>query len=95
MNKTIKLNDIEYYTADDVFKMEPHSFIGCSKTSRDIVTKKKLDVNDFIYMKYIKSTSKWMPSNSSYRLAKVLITKNWVHNNLILFKTIKTEDKKE
>jgi hypothetical protein len=92
MNQIIKVNDIEYYTADDVYKMEPHSFIGCSKTSRDIVTKKKLDTKDYIYMKYIKSTNEWLSSNSSYRLAKVLITKDWVEKNLIMFKTIKTED---
>ena len=92
MSEIIKVDDIEYYIADDVYKLEPHNFIGCSKTSRDIITKKKLTEKDYIYMKYIKSTNEWLKSNSSYRLAKVLITRDWVENNLIMFKNVKTEE---
>ena len=91
MNQIITIKNIEYYLADDIYKMEPHSFIGCSKTSRDIIVKKKLKPEDYIYMKYIKSTNEWSQSNSIYRLAKVLITKDWVHSNLIMFKTNKTD----
>ncbi len=58
MNQIITIKNIEYYLADDIYKMEPHSFIGCSKTSRDIIVKKKLKPEDYIYMKYIKSTVK-------------------------------------
>ena len=87
----IKVNGIEYYTADDVYRMEPESFVGCSKTSRTIIINKKLKSNDYIYMKYIKSKNEWVASEESYKLAKVLITKNWVHKNLIKFK--KAEDK--
>jgi len=92
MSQIIKINDIEYYTGDDVYKMEPESFTGCSKTSRLIVTNKKLKPTDYVYMKYVKSKNEWVPSEESYKLAKLLITKYWVHNNLIKFKEIKTND---
>lgn len=92
MSQIIKINDIEYYTGDDVYKMEPESFVGCSKTSRLIVTNKKLKPTDYVYMKYVKSKNEWVASEESYKLAKLLITKKWVHNNLIKFKEIKTTD---
>lgn len=42
MNQIIKVNEIEYYLADDVYKLEPESFTGCSKTTRMIIIKKHL-----------------------------------------------------
>ena len=92
MAQTINIANIEYYDADDVYRMEPDSFTGCSKTSRLIVSKKKLRPEDYVYMKYIKSTDQWEPSTRDYKKAKVLLTKQWVHANLIMFKAIKTDD---
>ena len=92
MSQIIKINEVEYYLADDVYKMEPESFVGCSKTSRLIVINKKIPIGDYIYMKYIKSKKEWVPSEESYKQARVLLTKSWVHQNLIQFKTNKTEE---
>lgn len=92
MEKILKINNKEYYLADDIYKMEPESFVGCSKTSRLIVTNKKLKQNDYIYMKYIKSKNEWVVSEESYKQAKLLITKEWVASNLIKFKKEKTEE---
>jgi hypothetical protein len=96
MNQVIKIHvnghDIEYYMADDVYKMEPESFTGCSKTSRLIVVNKKLKPNEYTFMKYIKSKNEWVQSEENYKLAKLLITKKWVHDNLIKFKEIKTDE---
>ena len=64
MNQLIKVDNKEYYLADDVYKMEPKSFVGCSKTSRLIVTNKKLKQNDYLYMKYIKSKNEWVATSS-------------------------------
>jgi hypothetical protein len=85
-------NNINYYHADDVYKAEPESFTGCTKTSRNIIKNKKLKPEEYIYMKYIKSKSEWIPSEESYKTAKVFITEDWVHNNLIQFKAEKTEE---
>lgn len=43
-------------------------------------------------MKYIKSSNEWILSNSEYRQAKLLITKKWVYDNMIMFKNNKTEE---
>jgi hypothetical protein len=92
MNEIIKVDEIEYYLADDVYKLEPESFIGCSKTSRMIIIKKNMKTKDYLYMKYIKSSNKWNLSNSEYKQAKLLITKKWVYDNLIMFKNNKTDE---
>lgn len=90
MNK-YTINNVDYYLADDVYKTEPESFVGCSKTSRLIIKNKKLKQNEYIYMKYIKSSNEWRASDETYKTAKVFITCEWTHNNLIKFK--KTEQK--
>jgi hypothetical protein len=85
-------NNIKYYLADDVYIEEPISFIGCSKNSRFIVKKKHLNDTEYIFMKYIKSSSEWVISEEKYKLAKLFITKEWVHNNLLKFKENKTDE---
>ena len=86
MIELIKFNNEEYYNADDVYKLEPHSFIGCSKTSRLIIIRKKLKEEDYVYARYDKLSNSWISSDAMYRLAKVLLTKTWVMSNLIKFK---------
>jgi hypothetical protein len=44
-------------------------------------------------MKFIKSKNEWASSEEAYKTAKVFITLEWVHNNLIRFKN--QEDKTE
>jgi hypothetical protein len=90
--KIYTFNKTEYYLADDVYAEEPISFIGCSKNSRFIVKKKNLNENEYIYMKYIKSSSEWVLSEEKYKLAKLFITKEWVHNNLLKFKENKSDE---
>jgi hypothetical protein len=92
MNKIITFQNIEYYLADDVYAMEPESFTGCSKTSRLIAKNKKLSPNEHIYLKFIKSKNEWSLSSEEYKQAKLLITKDWVHSNLIQFKQEKNDE---
>ena len=82
----------EYYLADDVYNEEPISFIGCSKTSRLIIKKKNLKENEYVYMKYIKSQDKWQKSDENYKTAKLFISSEWTHNNLLKFKETKTQE---
>jgi hypothetical protein len=90
--KVYTFHNIEYYLSDDVYSEEPDSFIGCSKTTRLIVEKKHLKNNEYIFMKYIRSSSEWVISEEKYKLAKLFITKEWVHNNLIKYKPEKTDE---
>ena len=82
----------EYYLADDIYNEEPISFVGCSKTSRLIIKKKNLSENEYIYMKYIKSFNEWQKSDDKYKNAKLFITSEWTHNNLLKFKENKTQE---
>ena len=85
-------NNIEYYLSDDIYNEEPESFIGCSKTTRLIIEKKHLKEDEYIFAKYIKSSSEWILSEEKYKLAKLFITKEWTHNNLIKYKPEKTDE---
>ena len=90
--KNYTFENQEYYLADDVYNEEPISFIGCSKTSRLIIKKKNLQDNEYIYMKYIKSQDKWQKSDENYKTAKLFISSEWTHNNLLKFKETKTQE---
>jgi len=89
--KKYTFNNTEYYLSDDIYNLEPQSFIGCSKTTRLIIKNKKLKKDDYIFMKYLKSTNEWKDSEESYRKAKLFITVKWTNKNLICFKN--SEDK--
>jgi len=76
MNK-YTFNNKDYYLADDVYKTEPESFVGCSKTLRLIIKNKKLKPEEYLYKKYIKSKNEWLDSEEAYKSAKVFITADW------------------
>jgi hypothetical protein len=86
MTKIFTITNKKYYLADDVYAMEPQSFVGCSKTSRLMVKNKHLQPENYVYMKHIKSNNTWIRSDENYKKAKLLISEEWMHNNLIQFK---------
>ena len=90
--KIYSFDNKDYYLADDIYNEEPISFIGCSKTSRLIIKKKNLHENEYVYMKYIKSFNEWQKSDDKYKNAKLFITSEWTHNNLLKFKDNKTQE---
>jgi hypothetical protein len=90
--KLYSFENKEYYLADDIYNEEPISFVGCSKTSRLIIKKKNLKDDEYIYMKYIKSFNEWQKSDDKYKNAKLFITCEWTHNNLLKFKENKTQE---
>jgi hypothetical protein len=91
--KLYSFNNKYYYLSDDVYNLEPNSFIGCSKSTRTIIKNKKLNEKDYIFMKYIKSKNEWLISEDKYKSAKLFLTKEWTTNNLVIFK--KDDDKTE
>jgi prophage antirepressor-like protein len=91
--KVYNFNNKDYYLSEDVYNLEPISFIGCSKSTRSIIKNKKLNEKDYIFMKYIKSKNEWLISEDKYKSAKLFLTKEWTTNNLVIFK--KDDDKTE
>lgn len=75
-----------YYIASDIYKLEPESFVGCSKNTRQMILKKNISQNNHIYASFIKSKNCWEVKDSKYNQAKPFISVEWVHKNLICFK---------
>lgn len=84
--------DRAYYLAEDVYKLEPQSFIGCSRTSRLMITKKNIPADQYVFCAWIKSRNVWEPKDPKYNQAKPFIAVGWVHQNLVAFKEEKTEE---
>lgn len=80
-----------YYIASDIYKLEPESFVGCSKNTRQMIIKKNISEEHHVYASYIKSKNTWEVKDSKYNLAKPFISTEWVHSNLVFFK--KQEEK--
>lgn len=80
--KTIKLNSIQYYLADEIYKYDSTAFVGMglSKNIRSMIQKKKIPATDYIFA-YVKN-EKWIVSNESYNKAKLLLSFIWVNANI-------------
>jgi hypothetical protein len=89
--ETIKFNKNEYYLAKNVYEAEPQSFAGCSKTVRNIIKVKNLTDKEYIYLR-ADSTKALVAASVDYPRAKLYLAKKWVHDNLIQFKKVKTEE---
>ena len=88
---------ISYYLAADIYRLEPESFVGCSKNTRQMIVKKKIQDSDCIFATLIKSKGVWEPKDRKYNLAKPFISVEWARANLAAFKNQeeKTEEDKE
>ena len=91
MNKPVKiiLQDNEYYLGEDIYEYDVCYFRGCINV-RDIIKKKKLQMNDYIYA--YKKKDQWVISKENYARAKLLITTKWVEDNLPKDKIQKVEN---
>jgi len=85
-------NKIEYYKAEEVYKYEPESFLGCSKTPRKMIEKKNLQPNDYIYKKKNNTTNKWEDTDPTYKQAKLFVTVEWAHQNVVKLNGNKTAE---
>ncbi|QKF94783.1 BRO N-terminal domain-containing protein [Fadolivirus algeromassiliense] len=77
---TLTINNNQYYKADDVYSINPAFFYGCASNPRNIVTKKNLSADLYIYVK--QKDNNWELSDKSYCRAKLLLSKLWVDANV-------------
>ena len=80
---TITINKTEYYHATDIHNFDSAFFYGCRNNVRNIVEKKKMEDNDYIYA-YIKN-KEWTISNGGYCKAKLLLSRDWCVDNVPKF----------
>jgi hypothetical protein len=76
----IILEDQPYYLSNEVYVFDPSFFPGCQINMRLMIDKKNLKPNDYVFA-YIKN-EKWILSNMKYARAKLLLTTEWVENNV-------------
>jgi hypothetical protein len=81
--ETVKINDKEYYQASDIYKFDSAFFYGTNNNLRNIVDKKKISDEEYIYA-YIKD-KEWIISNRKYCKSKLLLESNWCINNVPKF----------
>lgn len=78
----IFLNNKNYYFVEDVKNTCPAFFYGCAKSSRMIVDKRKISSDNYTYATYAPKTLKWKQSDNSVKSAKLLLTCEWVEQNI-------------
>jgi hypothetical protein len=76
----IKLNNKEYYLSNEIFVYDPSFFPGCQTNTRLMITKKKLNNDDYTFG-YIKN-KEWILSKDTYARSKLLLSSEWVENNV-------------
>ena len=69
----IDINNKSYYLCTDLFEYHKLDFNGCK--GRDVIKKKKLKNEDYIYA--FNSKSGWKVSNEDCKQAKVLVSVQW------------------
>lgn len=76
----ITINNQQYYKADDIYEINPKFFYGCANNIRNIVTRKNIPNNSYLYA-YMKD-NEWIISNKTYCRAKLLLYKSWAEKNI-------------
>lgn len=79
----IKIDGYKYYDANEVYDFDTPFFNGCLRSSRLIIEKKKLEENNYIYA--YKKGDEMIISTSSYKKAKLFLSKKWTENNVPKF----------
>lgn len=76
----ITIENVNYYVSNEVYVLDPSFFPGCQINMRLMIDKKNLNASDYAFG-YIKN-EKWILSNMKYARAKLLLTTEWVENNV-------------
>jgi very-short-patch-repair endonuclease len=87
----IDSNGRDYYLADELREYHPLFFYGCSKTIRQIINRKNIPQEEYLFVNKLKN--KWNITDITSKKAKLLISQNWIEQNQY-FET-KQEETKE
>ena len=91
------INDKEYYSVKDIKKEYPTLFYGYSKSPRDIIERKNVPVDEYIYATYHEKKEEWTIYDKDQKIpnkVSLYISKTWTDDNLLKpKKKVKTEKK--
>jgi len=73
------------YLLNDLITFDRPFFIGCIDKPRKTIQKKNIPDDQYWFATYSKRTDTWSPATPKSRKAKILISEDWVHNNLPKF----------
>jgi hypothetical protein len=79
------VNGLRYYKAEYVKEVCPAFFVGCMRSVRKLVDRKKIPKNGYMFATFIKSSNTWKPSCIEVNKAALLLTEEWVKENVPRF----------
>jgi prophage antirepressor-like protein len=75
----IDSNGKDYYLADELKEYHPLFFYGCSKTIRQIINRKNIPQEEYLFVNKLKN--KWNIADITSKKAKLLISQHWIDKN--------------
>lgn len=81
-----------YYREEELKMSDQAYFYGCSGR-RSIIEKKSLSEGDYVFAILNKKTGLWEIKSREYRPAKVLVSKEWVEQNVPSLQTADEDDR--
>jgi len=79
--KLVLIGSREYYLATDIREKYPKYFIGCKASIRPFIKRKNLDPCDYVFVKYVEN--KYITCDKKYKRGKLLLSKEWIDDNII------------
>lgn len=76
------VNGVRYYKAEYLKDKCPAFFVGCMRSVRKLVERKKIPENCYTFATFIKSSNSWKPSCIEVNKAALLLTEEWVKDNV-------------
>ncbi len=73
------------YLLNDLIAFDRQFFVGCIREPRKIIRKKNIPIDQYWFAIYTKRTDTWSLTFPENRKAKILISEDWVRNNLPKF----------
>jgi hypothetical protein len=80
--KTIPFQGSNVYILTDLIIFDRPFFVGCIREPRKTIQKKNIPAHQYWFATHSKRTNTWAPAIPENCKAKILISEEWVHNNL-------------
>ena len=74
----LQIGEKEYYNSKDLQAYKPEFYYGFTSKPRNIIHKKNIPKEEYVYATFEKLTKKWNPTDESCKKAQLLISKQWV-----------------
>ena len=74
----LQIGEKEYYNSKDLQAYKPEFYYGFTSKPRNIIHKKNIPKEEYVYATFEKLTKKWNPTGESCKKAQLLISKQWV-----------------